>query len=237
MTLLDHLGVNTVYFGILLTIVPFVIGQILFKKSNGFFLFAPLFVGMVFGITFLAVTGIDFDTYNKGGSIISFFLEPATICFAIPLYKKRDVLQKYWLHIIGGIALGTTGAIFGIFGVAKLFGFGTDIIASMLPQAATTAIALPVSKGIGGIPELTSLAVILNAVIIYALGNKMLRFFKISNPIARGLALGTSGHALGVSAATELGETETSMASIALVIVGVIVVVIIPVLTPILLGA
>lgn len=235
MTLMDHLGINSVYFGILLTILPFMLGQYLFKKTNGFFLFAPLFVGMVFGIAFLSLTGISYDTYSKGGSIISFFLEPATICFAIPLYKKRDVLQKYWLHIIGGLSLGTAAAMLGIYGVAKLFGFGTQIIASMLPQAATTAIALPVSAGIGGVPELTSLAVILNAVIIYALGNKMLRFFKISNPIARGLALGTSGHALGVSAATELGETETSMASIALVLVGVVVVVVVPILTGILL--
>ena len=93
----------------------------------------------------------------------------------------------------------------------------------MLPQAATTAIALPVSDGIGGVKELTSLAVILNAVVISALG-KIVKMFKISNPIARGLALGTSGHTLGV-AAKELGETEESMGSIAVVIVGVIIVV------------
>lgn len=231
----EQLGVNTPYFGILLTVVPFMIAQILFKKTNGFVLFAPLFVGMVFGIAFLLVTGISYDSYKVGGSIVSFFLEPATICFAIPLYKKRDVLQKYWLHIIGGIALGTTGAIFVIYAVAKLFNFNHEIIASMLPQAATTAIALPVSQSIHGLPELTSLAVILNAVIIYALGNKMLKLFHINHPIARGLALGTSGHSLGVSAAQELGETETSMASIAIVLVGVIVVAIVPILAAILL--
>jgi len=228
MTWLDHLGINSVYFGILLTILPFMLGQYLFKKTNGFFLFAPLFVGMVFGIAFLSITGISYDTYSKGGSIISFFLEPATICFAIPLYKKRDVLQKYWLHIIGGLSLGTAAAMLGIYGVAKLFGFGTQIIASMLPQAATTAIALPVSEGISGIKELTSLAVILNAVIIMALGNKLLKLFNITNPIARGLALGTSGHTLGVAAAKELGEVEESMASISLVLVGIVVVAVVP---------
>ena len=104
----------------------------------------------------------------------------------------------------------------------------------MLPQAATTAIALPVSDGIGGVKELTSLAVILNAVVISALGAKIVKLFKISNPIARGLALGTSGHTLGVAAAKEL-ETEESMGSIAVVIVGVIVVAVVPILAPILL--
>ena len=43
-----------------------------------------------------------------------------------------------------------------IYLVAKIFQFGSQIIASMLPQAATTAIALPVSEGIGGVKELTS---------------------------------------------------------------------------------
>ncbi|WP_323680503.1 antiholin-like protein LrgB [Staphylococcus epidermidis] len=199
------------------------------------FLLAPLFVSMVAGIAFLKLTGISYENYKIGGDIINFFLEPATICFAIPLYRKREVLKKYWLQIFGGIAVGTIIALLLIYLVAITFQFGNQIIASMLPQAATTAIALPVSDGIGGVKELTSLAVILNAVVISALGAKIVKLFKISNPIARGLALGTSGHTLGVAAAKELGETEESMGSIAVVIVGVIVVAVVPILAPILL--
>ncbi len=199
------------------------------------FLLAPLFVSMVAGIAFLKLTGISYENYKIGGDIINFFLEPATICFAIPLYRKREVLKKYWLQIFGGIAVGTIIALLLIYLVAITFQFGNQIIASMLPQAATTAIALPVSDGIGGVKELTSLAVILNAVVISALGAKIVKLFKISNPIARGLALGTSGHTLGVAAAKELGETEESMGSIAVVIVGVIVVAVVPIFAPILL--
>ena len=233
--MIEHLGINTPYFGILLSIIPFIVATILFKKTNGFFLFTPLFVSMVFGIAFLKLTGIDYANYKIGGDIINFFLEPATICFAIPLYRKREVLKRYWLQIFGGIAVGTIIALLLIYLVAITFQFGNQIIASMLPQAATTAIALPVSDGIGGVKELTSLAVILNAVVISALGAKIVKLFKISNPIARGLALGTSGHTLGVAAAKELGETEESMGSIAVVIVGVIVVAVVPILAPILL--
>ena len=131
-----------------------------------------------------------------------------------------------------GIAIGTLIALILIYLVAIVFQLGDQIGASMLPQVATTAIALPVSQGIGGVKELTSLAVILNAVVISALGTKIVKWFKISNPIARGLALGTSGHTLGV--AKELGETEESMGSIAVVIVGVIIVAIVPPLASIL---
>lgn len=233
--MIEHLGINTPYFGILVSLIPFVIATYFYKKTNDFFLLAPLFVSMVAGIAFLKLTGISYENYKIGGDIINFFLEPATICFAIPLYRKREVLKKYWLQIFGGIAVGTIIALLLIYLVAITFQFGNQIIASMLPQAATTAIALPVSDGIGGVKELTSLAVILNAVVISALGAKIVKLFKISNPIARGLALGTSGHTLGVAAAKELGETEESMGSIAVVIVGVIVVAVVPILAPILL--
>ena len=134
----------------------------------------------------------------------------------------------------GGITLGTLAALILIYLVSTLFQLGNTVSASMLPQAATTAIALPVSTGIGGVKELTSLAVILNAVVISALGTKIVKWFKISNPIARGLALGTSGHTLGVATAKDLGETEESMGSIAVVIVGVIIVAIVPPLASIL---
>ena len=182
----------------------------------------------------MKLTGISYENYKIGGDIINFFLEPATICFAIPLYRKREVLKilvtniwwySCWYNYCLVINLSCCNNI----------QFGNQIIASMLPQAATTAIALPVSDGIGGVKELTSLAVILNAVVISALGAKIVKLFKISNPIARGLALGTSGHTLGVAAAKELGETEESMGSIAVVIVGVIVVAVVPILAPILL--
>ncbi len=97
----DYLGINTPYFGILLSLIPFVIATYFYKKTNGFFLLAPLFVSMVVGIAFLKLTGISYQSYKIGGDIIYFFLEPATISFAIPLYKKRDVLKKYWLQIFG----------------------------------------------------------------------------------------------------------------------------------------
>lgn len=231
---IDILRVSPI-FGVLLSVGTFFIGQILFKKSKDFFLFAPLFVAMILGIATLSATGISFAEYNKGGQIISFFLEPATICFAIPLYRKREVLKQYWLQIIGGITLGSVVAVYGIYLVSSLFHLGRVVVASMLPQAATTAIAMPTSVAMGGSAELTSLACILNGVIIYALAKPLIQLFKIKDPIARGLALGTAGHALGVSAAKDFGQVEESMGSIALVVVGIIVTVVVPIMGSVLL--
>ena len=218
----------TPYVGIVISFVVFGIGTFLFKKTNGFFLFTPLFVAMILGVVVLKLTGINYEQYNQGGSVISFFLEPATIAFAIPLYKKRDLLHKYWLEIMTAITVGSAVSVTSIIVVGKVIRMHPQMMVSLLPQAATTAIAVPVSESMGGIVSLTAFSVIFNAVIIYATGKLALKFFHINNPIAKGLALGSAGHALGVSVGMELGETEAAMASISMILVGIITVIVVP---------
>lgn len=220
------------YIGIIISLVVFEIGVFLFKKSKNFFLFTPLFVAMVLGVTVLKVTGISYDQYNEGGKYISFFLEPATVAFAIPLYKKRDVLKKYWFEIVLALTIGSIGSLFSVIVVGKLIHMHRAIITSILPQAATTAIAVPISESIGGVASITAFTVIFNGVLTYALGKMALRYFRIKDEIAQGLSLGAAGHALGVAVSMELGETETAMASIAVVIVGLVTVVVVPIFAP-----
>ncbi|XBG82121.1 antiholin-like protein LrgB [Enterococcus cecorum] len=220
------------YIGIIISLVVFEIGVFLFKKSKNFFLFTPLFVAMVLGVIVLKVTGISYEQYNEGGKYISFFLEPTTVAFAIPLYKKRDVLKKYWFEIVLALTIGSIGSLFSVIVVGKLIHMHPAIIASILPQAATTAIAVPISESIGGVASITAFTVIFNGVLTYALGKMALRYFRIKDEIAQGLSLGAVGHALGVAVSMELGETETAMASIAVVIVGLVTVVVVPIFAP-----
>ena len=220
------------YIGIIISLVVFEIGVFLFKKSKNFFLFTPLFVAMVLGVIVLKVTGISYEQYNEGGKYISFFLEPATVAFAIPLYKKRDVLKKYWFEIVLALTIGSIGSLFSVIVVGKLIHMHPAIIASILPQAATSAIAVPISESIGGVASITAFTVIFNGVLTYALGKMALRYFRIKDEIAQGLSLGAAGHALGVAVSMELGETETAMASIAVVIVGLVTVVVVPIFAP-----
>lgn len=130
---------------------------------------------------------------------------------------------------MASIIAGSICSVTIVYLLAKGIHLDSAVMKSMLPQAATTAIALPLSKGIGGISDITAFAVIFNAVIVYALGALFLKVFKVKNPISKGLALGTSGHALGVAVGIEMGEVEAAMASIAVVVVGVVTVLVIPV--------
>lgn len=226
-------------FGVFLSLAVFMIGQWLFKKSNGFFLFQPLFVAMVLGIAILVVLGKYFDvstaqvyakTYKPGGDIIFWFLTPATIAFAVPLYKRNDVVKKNWGIILSSLVIGTIVSLFAITIVAKSFGLDKIGVASMLSQSATTAIALPLTSAIGGNASVTAMACILNAVIIYALGNKLVKWFKLKeDPVGAGLGLGTAGHTIGSAFALEMGSAEGAMAAVAVVVIGLVDNLVVPV--------
>ncbi|WP_129044843.1 LrgB family protein [Companilactobacillus metriopterae] len=236
---------NNMFFGIFLTVIVYLVGQYLFKKTNNFFLFQPLFVGMVLGIAVLVliqqVTGATsdavFSAYWNGGkenmigaNLLFWFLSPATIAFAVPLYKRNDIVKKYWVEILLSLIIGLFISLTIIYFVCIALGLPKNEIASLLPQSATTAIALPLSESIGGVPAITAMTVILNAVIVMALGDQIIKLFRLgSDPIGVGLGLGSSGHTMGSVKAVELGSIQGAMASIAVVIVGVATNLVVPI--------
>lgn len=226
-------------FGICFSLVLYTLGQHLFKKSKGFFLLQPLFFAMVTGILvlWLLAKGIGTDVktlysqaYKPGGDLIFWFLNPATIAFAVPLYKKNDAVKKYWREILSSLIVGMIVSLIAIVSISKGIGLSQTSTLSMLSQAATTAIALPITSAIGGNTAVTAMACILNAVIIYALGKKLVRFFHLDqSEIGVGLGLGTSGHTVGAAFALELGELQGAMAAIAVVVIGLVVNLVIPI--------
>ncbi|GBG95300.1 antiholin-like protein LrgB [Ligilactobacillus salitolerans] len=226
-------------FGVFLSLAVFMVGQWLFKKSKGFFLFQPLFVAMVLGIAVLVVLGktlnvsteqVYTQAYKPGGNIIFWFLTPATIAFAVPLYKRNDVVKKNWAIIVGSLVIGTIVSLFAITIVGKAFGLNQIGIASMLSQSATTAIALPLTAAVGGNTAVTAMACILNAVIIYALGKYLVKWFKLKDdPVGAGLGLGTAGHTIGSAFALEMGSVEGAMAAVAVVVIGLVDNLVVPV--------
>lgn len=225
-------------FGVFLSFFYYVLGQWLFKKTKGLFLFQPLLFAMVLGILTLILMGKILDTttlvmykaYKPGGDLIQWFLTPATIAFAVPLYKRNDVVKKNWLIIILSLLVGTVISLIFITGVSKLMGLSQTSTASMLSQSATTAIAMPISASVGGSQAITAMACIINAVIIYALGKYLIRWFRLNDsPLGAGLGLGTAGHTIGSAFALKLGSLQGAMGAIAVVIISLVDNIVVPI--------
>lgn len=215
---------QSVYFGMVISLIGYEIGLFL-KKKYKTALMNPLLIASVFVIAVLLLLHVDYDTYNNGAKYISYFLTPATVSLAIPLYRQLSVLKKYPAAIFSGIAAGVLTSMVSIYLLALCMNLTHEQYVTLLPKSITTAIGMGVSEKMGGIVTLTVVAICITGIVGNVLAELVLKIFRISEPIAKGLAIGTSAHALGTAKAMEIGEVEGAMSSLAIVVTGIMTVV------------
>ena len=215
------------YFGLFISVFAYIIGM-QFKKKLGWGFLNPLLVAIVLIIVLLKTTGIPYAEYNKGAGYISYFLTPATVCLAIPLYKQLELLKKNLIAVVIGITSGVLGSAVSIFVMSFLFKLDHVYYVSLLPKSITTAIGMGVSEEAGGIVTITIVSIILTGILGNMIAELWFRIIGIKEPIAKGLALGTAAHAIGTAKALELGEIESAMSSLSIAVAGLMTVVVVP---------
>ncbi len=215
---------ESVYFGIILSLLAYGLGMLIkskFKKA----IFNPLLISIAITIAVLVVSGIDYETYNEGADILTWLLTPATVCLAVPLYEKISLLKDNWKAIFAGITTGVLTSLVCILLMAILFGFSHEEYVTFLPKSITTAIGIGVSEEMGGYTELTAAIIIITGVVGNVIAPFICKVGKITEPIAKGIAIGTSAHAVGTARALEMGETEGAMSSLSIGVAGILTVI------------
>ena len=215
---------DSLFFGVVITFLGFEIGLFIHKKFK-IALFTPLLVATIFIIGVLLIFDIEYETYNQGAKNISFFLTPATVSLAIPLYRQLELLKKHPVAILGGIFAGVVTALVSILALSLMFGLTHEQYVTLLPKSITTAIGMGISEKMGGIVALTVVAIAVTGITGNALAQAVLKITGIKDPIAQGLAIGTSAHALGTTKAMEMGEIQGAMSSLAIVVTGILTVI------------
>ncbi len=215
------------FFGIIITIAAFETGLFLYKKTE-FSIFNPILISISLIVTYIILTDVTFDQYQQGGQFISFFLKPVTVILAVPLYKQQVHLKKYFKEIFAGIFLGCIAAITSVIVFAKIFNLNSQLVLSLIPKSVTAPIGLELSKSLGGLPAITIVTIVVTGITGGVIAPFVIRLFKIQNPVARGIAIGTSSHAIGTAKAMEMGETEGAMSGLAIGITGLVTVLIAP---------
>ena len=215
---------NSMFFGVLVSILAYEVG-VLLKKKFKFALLNPLLISIVIIILILVGFHIDYDTYNDGAQLLSYLLTPATVCLAIPLYLQLDLLKKNIGAILIGVFSGVLASLGSVLAMTVLFGLNHKQYVTMLPKSITTAIGMGVSEELGGYVTITVAVIIITGVIGNMSAEFICKMFRIKSPISRGLAIGTASHAVGTARAMELGEVEGAMSSLAIVVCGLCTVV------------
>ena len=215
---------NSVFFGLLLCLVSYQIGVFLRQKTK-IAAFNPLLISIIIVIFVLVMFNIKFEDFYKGSKYISFLLTPATVALAIPLYSKLTLLKSNFKAIMSGLIAGVLTSLISIFVMSLLFGLSHENYVSMLPKSITTAIGIGVSEELGGISTITTAVIIVTGVFGNVSADIVYKIFNITNPIAKGIGLGSSAHAIGTSKALEMGETEGAMSSLSIAVAGIITVI------------
>ena len=216
---------------VVLTLVCYQTGAALQKRIKSP-LCNPILVGVILVLLFLKVTGMKPETYQAGMKSMSWLMTPATVCLAIPMYEQYQVLKKSIRAMIFGIAAGSATAIGSVWAMCVLFGFPDTLTVTMLPKSVTSAIGAPLAEMAGGMAAVCTAAIIITGILGGMVGEILCKIFRITDPVAQGVAYGTASHVAGTAKASELSPLIGAVSSLSLVIAGLMTAVILPFLFP-----
>lgn len=215
---------NSVFFGVVLSIASYMLGTYL-KKKFKLAILNPLLVSVVVIIGFLLLFNIDYDKYNEGAQYLSYLLTPVTVCLAIPLYQQFELLKKNIKAVILGITSGVLTSLTCIFVMSLMFRLDHQEYVTILPKSITTAIGLGVSEELGGYVNITCAVIMVTGILGNVIAEFVCKIFRINEPVAKGIAIGTASHAIGTTKAMEMGEAEGAMSSLSIAVAGLLTVV------------
>jgi len=214
---------NSVFFGAVISLVAYEIG-ILLKKKFKLAIFNPLLIAVICVMAVLMLFHIDYDTYNEGGQYISYLLTP-TVSLAVPLYRQIELLKNNIKAVAMGILSGVLASMAGVYILARAFHLNSQLYVTLLPKSITTAIGMGVSEELGGVVTITVAVIVITGVLGNVIADLACKIFRLEEPVAKGLALGTAAHAIGTAKAMEMGEIEGAMSSLAIAVAGLLTVV------------
>lgn len=215
---------SSAFFGVMVSILAYELGLLLKKKLN-LAICNPLLIAVAVVMVLLAALGMDYTSYQEGAQLLSYLLTPATVCLAIPLYEQIHLLKKHMAAILAGIVSGVLTSLLSVLVMAFLFGFSHEEYVTLLPKSITTAIGMGVSEELGGIVTITVAVIIVTGILGNVIAEYVCRLFRIEEPVAKGVAIGSASHAIGTSRAMEMGEIEGAMSSLSIAVAGLLTVV------------
>ncbi len=216
---------SSIFFGSFLTLSCYCLAGLVKEKLKKD-IFNPLIIAIIIIIIVLLVFDIEYTVYMQSAQYVNYLLTPTTICLALPLYRQLELLKNNLFAILIGVFTGVLISVTSIYLLAEVLSLTSEQYITLLPKSITTAIGLPLSEEFGGIGEITVAIIVLTGVAGNLFADFTLKLFKIKNPIAKGIAIGSSSHAIGTVKAMEMGEIEGAMSSLSIALSGIMTVII-----------
>lgn len=191
----------------------------------------PILIALILVVGVLLLTGVSVEHYQKSTAVISWLLTPATVCLALPLYQQFQVLKKNLPAVLAGVAAGTVTSLGVVFALCRLLSLDPVITASLLPKSITTAMGIVLAEQAGGLVPLATVCIIVTGILGSLFGPGLCRLLHITDPVAQGVAIGTSSHMVGTSKAMEMGTLQGAVSSLSLAVAGILTALLFPLVT------
>jgi len=215
---------DSLFFGVVVSVLAYQAG-LWIKRKWKLAVFNPLLISIFLVIAVLLIFDVDYERYNEGAKYLSYLLTPATVCLAIPLYEQLEQLKKNAKAIAVGILSGVLSSLVSVLAWAAAFGLSHEEYVTLLPKSITTAIGMGVSEELGGIVTITVAVIIVTGVLGNIIAELVCKIFRIHEPVAKGIAIGSASHAIGTAKAMEMGEVEGAMSSLSIAVSGLLTVI------------
>lgn len=202
------------------------------RARTGSILANPVLLSTATMVIYLKVLGIDYQTYHEAAQYIDFWLKPAVVCLAVPLYLNWSKIRKQWLPIVLSQTVGSVTGIVSVVLIARSMGAEHEVVLSLAAKSVTSPIAIEITKSIGGIPPITAAAVIAAGMIGQMIGYRVMSAGRLTRPMSQGMSMGSASHAMGLAASLERSKKLAAYASLGLIFNGVLTAVLIPILLP-----
>jgi len=213
-----------------LTVCVFVLARMLYRHTGRRPWLNPVLLSVLVLVMFLTLTDTPYQTYFDGAQFVHFLLGPATVALAVPLYRQCAMLRRYPVALLVSLLAGSLTAVVSAVLIAKIGGASDQALLSLAPKSVTTPVAMGISEQLGGLPSLTAVLVILTGILGAALGPWLLDRLRVSNPMAKGLAMGVASHGIGTGRAIYMGEVAAAFAGLAMGLNGLATTILIPLL-------
>ncbi len=221
---------------LILTLGSFKLGIIIYEKCNKHTLLQPIIIAYSIIMSVLFISGVSYEEYFKGVEIIHFFLGPATVALALPLYNNLKYIKSLFIPIL--ITLIVAGVFSILIAVVLLWALDAQLatILSMTTKSITAPIAIITSEQIGAIPSLAVGFVIITGIIGALLGTSIFKLLKIKHDTSKGFALGLVSHGIGTARAIEISEKAAAFSALAMGLSGIFTAVFLPLIIQFLKG-
>ena len=138
------------------------------------------------------------------GDVLLYLLGPSVVAFGISVYSRRELLSRNLLAVLTSTIMSSAGSLFATAFFVRAIALGGKsgalVRLSVLSRNITTALAMALTNMVGGDISIAASVVCLTGIIGGTYGKPLLDFLGITDPICRGLGMGSSSQGLGVAA-------------------------------------